>query len=155
MKLQKALASLILISQLNINPASGSEIIKKAPEAPCRLQISIAHLSTNLKERLGIRAVKVDASSICNVPQSDVSITVEIWKTGKFQDYQVWKKTTFSPGATQPGNRVNNFSTYKYCKNKVKTSYYGVAYSKAFIAGKWQYARHVLSVAIIPLKCGT
>jgi len=155
MNLKKAMSILILVTQLNMHSAVASETKMKAPEAPCRLQISIAHLSTNIKERLGIRAVKVDASSICNVPQSDVSITVEIWKTGKFQDYQVWKKSTFSPGTTQPGTRVNNFSTYKYCKNKVKTSYYGVAYSKAFIAGKWQYARHVLSLEIIPLNCGT
>lgn len=146
---------LILVTQLNMHSAVASETKVKAPKAPCRLQISIAHLSTNIKERLGIRAVKVDASSICNVPQSDVSITVEIWKTEKFQDYQVWKKSTFSPGTTQPRTLVNNFSTYKYCKNKVKTSYYGVAYSKAFIAGKWQYARHVLSLEIIPLNCGT
>lgn len=115
---------LIIISLLNMNSALGSQSSTKEPKPPCRLQISIAHLSTHINERLGIRAVKVDASSICNIPQSDVAITVEIWKKGKLQNHQV------------------------------RTSYYGVAYSKAFIAGKWQYARHVLSLEIIPLNCG-
>ena len=145
---------LIIISLLNMNSALGSQSSTKEPKPPCRLQISIAHLSTHINERLGIRAVKVDASSICNIPQSDVTITVEIWKKGKLQNHQVRKRSTHSSGTTIPGAHVNNFSTYRFCKNKVRTSYYGVAYSKAFIAGKWQYARHVLSLEIIPLNCG-
>ena len=50
---------------------------------------------------------------------------------------------------------VENFDTYVYCKNRETTSYYGIAYSKAFIEGKWQYARHVLSRIINPIDCGT
>ncbi|MBC7463512.1 MAG: hypothetical protein H7227_04535 [Actinobacteria bacterium] len=99
--------------------------------------------------------MKVNASSICNVPQSNVTLTVEIWKTGTLGNHFVWKSVVLSSGTTLPKSQVNNFKTFRVCIDKVSTSYYGVAYSRAFIAGKWQFARHVLSTKIIPLECGT
>jgi hypothetical protein len=125
------------------------------PKAPCRLQISDAHISTSLIENRGIRAIKINASSICNVPQSNVTITVEIWKTGLLGNHFVQKRTINSPGTTYPNSRVNHFQTFKKCKDRDSTQYFGIAYSKAFIAGKWQYARHTQTKRIIPLNCGT
>jgi hypothetical protein len=127
----------------------------REPKTPCRLQINDAHISTSLIENRGIRAVKVNASSICNVPQSNVTITVEIWKTGLLGNHFVQKRTINSPGTTFPNSRVNNFQTFKKCKDKDPTQYFGIAYSKALIAGKWQYARHTQTKRIIPLNCGT
>jgi len=138
-----------------MSSAAGNQPSKKQPKPPCRLQVGIAHISTDLFEKFNIRAVKVNASSKCNIPQTNVTITVEIWKKGKLQNHLVLTKTINSSGTTYPGSQVNNFSTYKFCENIARTSYYGVAYSKAFIAGKWQYARHVLSLETIPLNCGT
>lgn len=40
------------------------------------------------------------------------------------------------------------------CKNSQPSSYYGIAYAKAFIQGKWQYAGKTRSVNIRKLKCG-
>jgi len=102
-----------------------------------------------------IRAVKVNASSICNIPQTDVSITVEIWKRGFLGNHFVWKKTIRSLGTTNPGSKIKNFVTFRKCVDETPNYYYGVSYSKALIGGKWQYARHILSNKIIPLKCGT
>ena len=132
-----------------------AEAASDAPKAPCRLQISDAHISTSLLEKRGFRAVKVNASSICNVPQSNVTITVEIWKTGLLGNHFVQKRTINSPGTTFPNSRVNNFQTFKKCKDKDPTQYFGIAYSKALIAEKWQYARHTQTKRIIPLNCGT
>lgn len=125
------------------------------PKAPCRLQISNAHISTYLIEKSGVRAVKVNASSICNVPQSNVTITVELWKTGLLGNHLVRRRTTHSAGTTFPNSRVDNFLTFKRCTDRDPTQYFGIAYSKAFIAGKWQYARHTQTKKIIPLNCGT
>ena len=125
------------------------------PKAPCRLQISNAHISTYLIEKSGVRAVKVNASSICNVPQSNVTITVELWKTGLLGSHLVRRRTTNSAGTTFPNSRVDNFLTFKRCTDRDPTQYFGIAYSKAFIAGKWQYARHTQTKKIIPLNCGT
>ena len=132
-----------------------AESVSDVPKAPCRLQISDAHISTSLLEKRGLRAVKINASSICNIPQSNVTITVEIWKTGLLGNHFVSKRILNSPGTTLPNARVNHFLTFQKCKNKEPTQYFGIAYSKAFIAGKWQYARHTQTKRILPLKCGT
>ena len=155
MKLQRTVGLLIIISLLNMNLALGSQSSTKEPKPPCRLQVGIAHLSTDLFEKFRIRAVKVNASSICNVPQTNVTITVEIWKTGLLGNHFVWKQTINSLGTTYSGSQVNNSSTYRRCRGKTPTHYYGVSYSKALKDGKWQYARHVLSNKITLLKCGT
>lgn len=155
MKLQLFASSFILTPLVHVNSALGIPVGITEPKPPCRLQIGLAHLSTNLFEKSKIRAVKVNTSSICNVSQSNVSITVEIWKTGLLGNHLVAKKTINSPGTTRPGAQVANFETYRICKNSLPTEYYGVSYSKALIAGKWQYARHTFSETIRTLKCGT
>jgi len=97
----------------------------------------------------------VDAFSRCLSPQSKVTLTVELWKTGEFLNHFVYSTVKRSIGITSPRDQVENFDTYVYCKNRKTTSYYGIAYSKAFIEGIWQYARHVLSRIINPIDCGT
>lgn len=136
-------------------PAFIEHAMASESKPPCRLQVGIAHISTNLFERSQVRAVKINASSVCNVPQTNVTITVEIWKTGLLGNHLVWNHTIRSLRTTYPGFQVNNFSTYRKCKDETPTNYYGVSYSKALINGKWQYARHVLSNKITLLKCGT
>jgi hypothetical protein len=84
-----------------------------------------------------------------------VTLTVELWKAGLPLDHFVFKTITRSPGVISPRVHVENFDTYVFCKNNKPTSWYGVAYSKAFIGGKWQFARHVLSEKSVPIKCGT
>jgi hypothetical protein len=99
--------------------------------------------------------VKVNAFSKCNVPQSKVTLTVEIWKRGKFTNTQVASTVVKSPGVTLPGRKVENLETLRRCKTFDETKYFGVASAKAFIQGKWQYARDTYSLEIESLKCGT
>lgn len=124
-------------------------------KSPCRIEVSIAHISKYIFLKTGKQAIKVDAFSKCNVAQSKVTLTVELWKVGSFGNHLVVLRAKRSPGVTLPGRQVENFNTFVFCKNNELTNYYGVAYSKAFIAGKWQFARHVLSRKITPLECGT
>ena len=78
MTIRKLILLLTVFSLLNSGTAIAATDEPKKPKPPCRLQISDAHISTSLLEKQGLRAVKVNASSICNVPQSNVTITVEI-----------------------------------------------------------------------------
>jgi hypothetical protein len=124
-------------------------------KSPCRIEVSMAHISKYIFLKTGKQAVKVDAFSKCNVAQSKVTLTVELWKVGNIGNHLVVLRAKRSPGVTLPGRQVENFTTFMFCKNNKLTNYYGVAYSKAFIAGKWQFARHVLSQKIVPIECGT
>jgi hypothetical protein len=136
------------------NTANASGTPKK-PKPPCRIQIGHAHLSKSVLAIHGVRAVKVNASSICNVPQSKVTLTVEILKYGLFGPQLVARTVTRVPGITYPGKKVDNFNTWKRCKNYEDTRYFGKAFAKAFIQGKWQFASDTYSFELEPLKCGT
>ena len=152
-------ASLSIISYLvlisSLSQASSAIEPSKRPKPPCRIQISHAHISTSVLETNGFRAVKVNAFSKCNVPQSKVTLTVEIWKQGTFGKILVARSVVKSPGVTNPGRNVENFNTWRRCKSFTNSSYFGVAYAKAFIQGKWQFARDTYSLDIKPLACGT
>lgn len=151
-KISALITALLLVITTLINNHSAEA---QSSKSPCRIEISIAHISKDLWIKTGKRAVKVDAFSRCQSPQSKVTLTVELWKTGEFLNHLVYSTVKRSVGITSPRDQVENFDTYVYCKNRETTSYYGIAYSKAFIEGKWQYARHVLSRIINPIDCGT
>jgi len=155
MTTRKVILLLTIFSFLTPTNGLAATDTPKEPKPPCRLQITNAHLSTFIFEKQGLRAVKVNASSICNIPQSNVTVTVELWKTGLLGNHLVRRRTFYSAGTTLPNSRLNNFLTFKRCKDRDLTQYFGIAYSKAFIAGRWQYARHTQTKKIIPLNCGT
>jgi hypothetical protein len=150
---------LSLITFLSVTAADPSHSYaadpSKQPKPPCRIQIGKAHISSWAFAKFGYRAVKVNAFSKCNVPQSKVTLTVEIWKRGKFTNTQVASTVVKSPGVTLPGRKVENLETLRRCKTFDETKYFGVASAKAFIQGKWQYARDTYSLEIESLKCGT
>jgi len=140
---------------LGISQASQAVEPSKKPKPPCRIQISQAHISRSVLETNGYRAVKVDAFSKCNVPQSKVKLTVEIWKKGTFGNIRVALTVTRSPGTTNPDKNVENFNTWRRCISFTNSSYFGIAYAKAFIEGKWQLAKDSYSLDVKPLACGT
>jgi hypothetical protein len=158
MNISKKASPLITIFVLLLSGVSQiSQAVEPSekPKPPCRIQISRAHISDWILKHRGFRAVKVDAFSRCNVPQSRVTLTVEIWKTGTFGKINVARSVVKSPSVTYPGRDVENFKTWRRCKSLKKTKYYGVAYAKAFIQGKWQIASDTYSLKIEPLACGT
>lgn len=156
-KITKTILSLITVVAVIAGAPSYSNAAdpSKQPKPPCRIQIGKAHISSWALAKFGYRAVKVNAFSKCNVPQSKVTLTVEIWKIGKFTNTRVASTVIKSPGITPPGRKVNNLETLRRCKTFDETQYYGIASAKAFIQGKWQYARDTYSLDIESLECGT
>jgi hypothetical protein len=157
MNICKVVTPLISIFVLLWGVSQESQAVEPRTKAkpPCRIQISHAHISRSVLETNGYRAVKVDAFSKCNVPQSNVTLRVEIWKKGAFGNIRVARTITRSQGTTNPGRNVENFNTWRRCTSFAGTSYFGIANAKAFIQGTWQFAGDTYSLEIKPLACGT
>ena len=147
--------SLIVLSTLFPTLSSATTGKPKVPKPDCRIEIDNAHISTSILIHRQIRFVKVNARSICNVPQQRVMLTVEIHKTGTLVDHLVTSHFTSPTSPKSSGLRVDNLETAKICVSNQLTGYYGIGYSKALIQGKWQYAGRTSSPKIVPLRCGT
>ncbi|MEI9906821.1 MAG: hypothetical protein WDO06_01950 [Actinomycetota bacterium] len=150
-----ALSTSTLIS---ISPSMAASALIPKPKVPkpvCRIELDNAHYSTTFIKHLKQKHVKVNAWSVCNVHQLRVTLTLEIYKTGFFEDHLVKKVETKEYLPTSTGLRVEIKNASVKCKNNKPTSYYGVVYSKAFIGGKWQYAGRTRSLSIAHLECGT
>lgn len=146
------LAILLLLFSTPVNAATGSP---KVPKAACRIEINNAHISTLLLKHRKTRNVKINARSICNVPQQRVTLTVEIHKTGIFGSHLVRRFQTGENSPKSSGLRVEINNAAVECLNSKTTNYYGIAYAKAILQGRWQYAGRTQSSSITPLRCGT
>ena len=124
-------------------------------KASCRIEIDNAHISASLLKNRKLKYVKVNARSICNVYQQRVTLTVEIFKTGKLSNQLVKTFSTKEGLPSSSGLVVKMNNAVVRCRNTNQTAYYGIAYAKALINGKWQYAGRTYSKSIILLGCGT
>lgn len=148
-------ALLAILPLLLSTPSNAAASRIKAPKASCRIEIDNAHISTSLLKNLKVKYVKVNARSICNVPQQRVTLTVEIHKIGVLGNHFVDSHFTNPSDPRSSGFRVENQSTKALCISSQVTKYFGIAYAKAFIQGKWQYAGRTQSPKVVPLRCGT
>jgi hypothetical protein len=135
-------------------PASASNS-KGEVRAPCRLEVDYAHISKGKLKFEGRKFVKVKARSVCTVPQSQVTITLKIMKLGEFYDHEVMTFKTDPLSRTSSGLRVEMDNAFVRCKDSRRTFYFGVATSKALVAGQWVYAGATYSINPKPLDCGT
>ena len=132
--------------------ASPQPAIKKAI---CRIEIDNAHISRHELKFGSRRAVIVKARSICNVVQERVSLTVNIYKVERF-GHPLLNSFVTDPGkSSSQGKVVTNYDTLVDCINFKRTKYYGIAYAKALINGKWYYAGRTRSPKTIEINCGT
>ena len=159
-KLNKRSFSIFLITALGVNlltPTLASAATPKPKEvkASCRIEIDNAHISASLLKNRKLKYVKVNARSICNVYQQRVTLTVEIYKTGKLSNQLVRTFETKEGLPSSSGLVVKMNNALVRCRNTRETAYYGIAYAKALINGKWQYAGKTYSKSIILLNCGT
>ena len=127
----------------------------KAPKASCRIEVDNAHISSSILKHRKTRFVKINARSICNLPQQRVLLTLEIYKTGIFDNHLVDRFQTNPIIASSSGLKVEISNAAVRCLNNKTTRYFGIAYSKAIIQGAWQYAGRTRSTYIVPLNCGT
>jgi hypothetical protein len=159
-KLNQRSFFIFLISALGLNlltPALASAETPKPKEvkASCRIEIDNAHISASLLKNRKLKYVKVNARSICNVYQQRVTLTVEIFKKEKLSNQFIQSFRTKESLPSSSGLVVKMNNALVRCKNTRETAYYGVAYAKALINGKWQYAGRTYSKSIILLDCGT
>jgi hypothetical protein len=159
-KLKRRSLSIFLITALGLNLltpdfASAATTKPKEIKASCRIEIDNAHISASLLKNRKLKYVKVNARSICNVYQQRVTLTVEIYKTGKLSNQLVRSFETKEGLPSSSGLVVKMNNALVRCRNTRETAYYGIAYAKALINGKWQYAGKTYSKSIILLNCGT
>jgi hypothetical protein len=138
-----------------VPPTAGASKQQRAPKPLCRLEVQKAHLSTTLREKERREVVKVNVLSICNIQQTKVLITLEIRKKGEFGDTSYGPFTNPQLVSANSGLTVKLQNKYVDCKSSKLTEWFGVAYSKAFINGKWQFAGWTQSPKVELLPCGT
>lgn len=151
MKINRVIAGIaVLIS------ASVGTVIPAAQDVkePCRVEVGLPHISKYFLKFRNINAVKVNAFSICNKAHSNVALTVELWKEGSLFKERISTTIVQHQGMIQPRVKFWNTSTFTLCSSSIKTLYFGKAYAKARIDGKWHYAVHKLKFST-PVKCGT
>ena len=155
-------ASFLLRIMLTIAISLSSIAVSKADvykpsitkKAACRIEIDNPHISKSILLREGRTAVKVNARSVCNVYQTRVALTVNIYQVGLFRDYLRASFTTRPNQLASNGYIVHNKNTKWYCKSEKSSKFYGVAYSTAFIGGQQFLAPRVRSIKTIRLPCG-
>lgn len=149
---------LALVLSSTLSPTSNSAsptTLPRTPKATCRIEVDDAHISTSILKNRGIRVVKVNAKSICNIRQERVTLTLEIYKVGKFSNYLMHRTQTNPDSPRSSGLIIRIQDSKVLCINSKSSSYFGIVFSKAFIQGKWQIAGNTRSANITKLNCGT
>jgi len=147
--------AILFISSLSAPSYSATPAIAPhLPKALCRIEIGDAHISTSFMRHQGIRVVKINANSICNVRQSRVTMTLEIYKVGQFWNYFLHRTETNPNSLSSSGLVIKIQDAKVICTNSTPSSYFGVVYAKALIQGKWHYAGKTRSIHIRKLNCG-
>ena len=143
----------ICISSLFLADTSGAVVTP--PKTKCFIEVQNAHIATSILEQQGRLAVKVNAKSYCNFPQSNVILTVKIFKEGLVAPHLVAQGSTRAENPKSKGFVVKNQFTFAFCKNTTKSMYYGVASARATIRGKTYITPPVWSEKTLELDCGT
>lgn len=140
-------------------PASANTSERISPikvlKAECRLQVDNAHISNTILKHQNVKAVKVNVYSICNRMQTKVKITLRIYKEQLPADRFYGPFINSQSGGKNSGFTVALQDKYVICKNSIPTKWFGVAYARAFIDGKWQYAGITRSPTKESILCGT
>lgn len=146
----------IIIAQFAAPVFAQASISKPSPSPlVCHIRIHDPHISEYMKTKIGVDYVKANAESKCNRYQSKVILTVQIIKLTRFGDEFITQKSTKMNAPQSSGLKVVNEGTMRRCKDSKPTFFYAVAFAKAFIDGRWQYAGKTRSENIVELRCGT
>jgi hypothetical protein len=135
--------------------ASAADTTEPPKKPICRIEIDNAHISRHELKFGSRRAVIVKARSICNVVQAEVTLTVNIYKVEKFGHPMLNSVSTDPLDPKSTGKVVTNYKNSIDCLNYKRTKFYGIAYAKALINGKWNYAGRTRSLKTIEINCGT
>jgi hypothetical protein len=150
--------TILLLILIPFETANYSDAVTQKPKLPkpsCRIEVDDAHISSSIQKHRGINVVKVNARSICNVRQDQVTLTLEIYKVELLSDHFLDRVMTDPLSPKSSGSIIKIQDAKVVCINTQPSSFYGIAFAKAFIQGKWQYAGKTRSAKIRDLKCGT
>jgi hypothetical protein len=110
-----------------------------------------AHISTFLQNRHKIRAVKVNAQIKCRRVSMSLFLQVTLWKTGLIVPHKVAGPTT---ARLAKGNLIKNQMTWKACKNRTASTYYGTSFGRVVFRGV-TYTASLQTPKKVSLPCGT
>jgi hypothetical protein len=107
----------------------------------------------------------LEARQLSGQAHSKEDVSCQRLEVGYFQNSQARREARHAQGAYRELDwkfrfvlaleKVRRFIFSDFVDGDERSSVFRIAYSKAFIAGKWQYARHTQTKRIIPLNCGT
>jgi len=108
-------ASISLISAVCMSSSILPDVagaVVTPPKTKCFIEVQNAHISTSILEQQGRLAVKVNATSRCNVPQSNVTLTVKIFKEGLGVAHLVAQRSTRADNPKSQGLvvKINSLS---------------------------------------------
>ena len=154
MKLKsRFLVSALSIVLVDISIAPIADAVITPPITRCHIEIDSPHFSNYLYRTQGVRAVKVNARSICNKPMRNLVLRVEIHKVGILRDFLVAAEKVSASYLIQ--NRgFKNEKTYVECLNHKSNKYYGVAFAEADIEGRHLKTLRVTSEKTTKINCG-
>ena len=125
------------------------------PATKCNIRVDDPHISKYILRTRGYLAVKVNARSICDKAMRNLELNVEIYKVGLFRDYLVGEEKVQIQGLIYANKVIKNEITYAKCRSQKPSKYYGIAFARAVIDGKFKKTLRVTSAKTISLKCGT
>lgn len=146
---------LILNAFLSTSGANAAVEMTRSAKPVCGIEIDNAHISRHMVRFQNRRGVLVSARSRCNVPHTQVLLTVQLYKVEKFGNHLLRTKTTDPKDPKSSGYLVRNNAAWIACRNYIRTTYFGIATSKALINGRWKYAGRARSDKSIEINCGT
>lgn len=109
-----------------------------------------AHISTFLYKKHNIRAVKINAKIECRRVSMHLILRVTLWKTGAIFPH---KQAGPTQATAAKGNQLKNQMTWRQCKNKTKSTFYGTAFGSVIFQGV-TYSNSAQSKNAT-LECGT
>jgi hypothetical protein len=145
MKLKsRFLFATLIFALLDTTMAPIANAVITPPITKCHIEIDNPHFSRYIYRTKGIRAVKVNARSICNKPIRNLVLRVQIYKVGFLRDYLVSSEEVSANYVVQ--NRgFENENTYVECLDQQWSKYYGIAFATADIEGRHLKTLHVTS----------
>ena len=152
-KIASITLAITLISSTSVPISLASQVTP--PLTKCFIRVDNPHLSDSIKKQKGFEAVKVNATSKCDKQIRNLSLTVIIYKKGFFRNHEVVVGTFKISELIPAFQKVENKGTWEKCKNRKPSQYFGVAYAKAVINGKYMQTLRVRTDKIVALPCGT
>ena len=108
--------------------------VTDSPEPNCTLNIERPHYSTSLNEDQNIDAIKLNITSICNVPQKYTELTADIQKIQNNREISAYSFENKRKNSTIKTPNVVTFKDlFAPCKKGSSTSYRGIAQGYVYL----------------------